>query len=72
MTELTFVLHITPDQYLAYYNGAAKTIAVKTEDGLSLKFPANAVQKFITREGIHGRFKISFDQNNKLMGVSRL
>lgn len=72
MTELTFVLHITPDQYLAYYNGAAKTIAVKTEDGLSLKFPANALQKFITREGIHGRFKISFDQNNKLTGVSRL
>ena len=72
MSELTFVLHITPDQYLAYYNGAAKTVAVTTEDGLSLKFPANALQKFITREGIHGRFKISFDQNNKLIGISRV
>ncbi len=72
MSELNFVLHITPDQYLAYYNGAAKNIVVKTEDGLSLKFPANAMQKFITREGIHGRFKISFDQHNKLIGVSRI
>lgn len=72
MSELTFVLHITPDQYLAYYNGAAKTIAVKTEDGLALKFPANALQKFVSRDGIHGRFKISFDQNNKLLGIVRL
>lgn len=72
MTELTFVLHITPDQYLAYYNGAAKTVAVTTESGVSLKFPANALQKFIGHDGIHGRFKITFDQNNKLQGVSRL
>ena len=72
MSELTFVLHITTDQYLAYYNGAARTIAVRTENGLSLKFPANAMQKFITREGIHGRFKISFDQHNKLIGVTRI
>jgi cell wall assembly regulator SMI1 len=72
MKELTFVLHITPDQYHAYYQGAAKTITVTTEDGLSLKFPASAMQKFFVHDGIHGRFKISFDQNNKLQGVTRL
>lgn len=72
MTEMTFVLHITPEQYQAYYQGAAKNIVVKTEDGRNLQFPANAMQKFITHDGIHGRFKIAFDKNNKLLGVSRL
>ena len=72
MTELTFILHITPEQYQAYYKGSAKTIAVTTEDGLSLKFPANALQKFVGHDGIHGRFKIRFDQNNKLQDIMRL
>lgn len=72
MNELIFNLHITPEQYQAYYQGSARTISVKTETGHSLKFPANAVQKFITHEGVHGRFKITFDENNKLVSVSRL
>ncbi|MDQ1362837.1 MAG: hypothetical protein QG652_697 [Pseudomonadota bacterium] len=72
MTEMTFVLHITPEQYQGYYQGAAKNIVVKTDAGQTLKFPANAMQKFIGHDGIHGRFRIMFDQNNKLLGVTRL
>ena len=69
---MTFILHITPEQYQAYYTGSARNITVKAEDGRSLNFPANAMQKFVMHDGIHGRFKIAFDQNNKLLGVSRL
>lgn len=72
MSEMTFVLHITPAQYQAYYLGEAKNIVVKTEDGRNLQFPANAMQKFVGHDGIHGRFRIAFDENNKLIGVSRL
>jgi hypothetical protein len=72
MTEMYFSLHITPEQYLTYYQGAAKNVSVQTEDGKRLQFPANALQKFVTHEGIKGRFRIRFDQNNKLIGVEKL
>ena len=56
---------IEADKYLAYYKGIARDIVVRSEDNLNLKFPADAIRKFLTHEGIFGLFEIQFDENNK-------
>ncbi|HEY9050689.1 MAG TPA: DUF2835 domain-containing protein [Gammaproteobacteria bacterium] len=71
MQRMFFNLHITPEQYQRYYQGNAKAVIVKTEDGRNLQFPASNLQKFVTREGVHGRFEIRFDDNNKIIGIIR-
>lgn len=72
MQRMTFSLHLTPDQYQRYYQGSAKAVVVTAIDGRTLKFPASAIQQFVTHEGIQGTFEIQFDDNNKMIGISRI
>jgi hypothetical protein len=37
-----------------------------------VQFPAAPLQKFITPEGIRGRFVLTSDQNNKIVGLERV
>ena len=71
VTEIRFYLQLSTEQYKRYYQGAAKTIIVTAEDGRRLQFPAAAMQKFLTHDGISGTFVLRFDANHKLLGVDR-
>ena len=72
MKKMRFSLDISPEKYIAYYEGAAKFVRVYTEEGLSLKFPASELQKYITRDGVQGRFEILFDDKHKLVSLKRI
>ena len=67
MQGVVFSISMSPDTYLQYYRGSAKNILVKAEDGRRIQFPANALQPFITADGIHGRFRLFFDKNHKFL-----
>jgi hypothetical protein len=70
--HVRFRLAISADDYLAYYQGAARDVIVRAEDGRRIRFPAGALQRFLTHAGIHGRFELRFDADHKLIGVQRL
>lgn len=72
MQKMRFSVSITAEQYQSYYQGAAKFVRVQTEDGRSLKFPAAELQKFVTHNGIEGRFEIVFNDQHKLVSLNRL
>lgn len=70
--SLRFRLALSSEKYLAYYQGAAKNIVARTEDGRNIQFPANAIRRFLQHEGIYGLFEISFNEKNKLLGINRI
>ncbi|MFW2373594.1 MAG: DUF2835 domain-containing protein [Gammaproteobacteria bacterium] len=72
MTSMRFSLNISAEQYQRYYQGSARSVIVTTEEGRTLKFPANALQQFVTHDGIQGHFEIRFDDQNKLQSVIKL
>ncbi|VAW62815.1 hypothetical protein MNBD_GAMMA11-1703 [hydrothermal vent metagenome] len=72
MQKMRFSLSISAEQYQSYYQGSAKFVRVRTEDGRTLKFPASELQKYVSHEGIQGRFEIIFDDNHKLLRLNRL
>ena len=72
MATMTFTLNISPEVYEHYYRGHANAVVVKTDDGRTLKFPATNLQKFVTHEGIKGRFEIVFDNNNKIINFRKI
>jgi len=72
MKKMRFSLDISTEKYLAYYQGSAKFVRVITEEGLSLKFPASELQKFVTHDGIQGRFEIVFNKQHKLVSMNRI
>ncbi len=67
-----FNLNILYDDYLSFYQGVARSVSVVADDGRRIEFPAKLVQRHLTREGIHGRFELSFDEHHKLIALRRM
>ena len=72
MRKMTFTLHLSAEKYLQFYQGSAKFVVVKTDDGRTLRFPANNLQQFVTKDGINGRFEMLFNNENKIVSFRRL
>ncbi len=72
MQRMRFSMNISAEQYQSYYMGAAKFVRVETDDGRSLKFPASELRRFITHEGVQGRFEITFNSQQKLVSLERI
>ena len=71
-SEYHFSLHISQQEYLRYYKGDAKTVQVRSIQGLLLQFPASALKSHVTHQGIQGHFVIKFDANNKLISLNKI
>ena len=65
-------MEVSAEKYLAYYQGSAKFVKVLSEEGLTLRFPASELQKFVTHDGIKGRFEIVFNAQHKLVSLQRI
>lgn len=72
MKEIIVSLHISRDDYLAFYQGQVRTVVATATDGRVVRFPANILKKVVGLEGIHGTFRICFDANNKFDRITRL
>ncbi|GLP99455.1 hypothetical protein GCM10007891_13090 [Methylophaga thalassica] len=72
MTRLRFRMNLTPEQALRYYQGMAKAVIVTAETGQRLSFPAEHIRQFVDSRGVNGLFSMEFDDNNKLIGITRL
>lgn len=70
--SLRFSLNIPADKYKAYYQGHVQFIQVRSHDGRTVRLPASSVREFLTTSGISGEFEVRFDQNNKLVGISKI
>ncbi|MGA1237026.1 MAG: DUF2835 domain-containing protein [Limisphaerales bacterium] len=72
MAALIFDLHISAERMLEYYRGRATVVHAVATDGRSVQFPAQAIQRFVTEDGVHGRFRLEFDARNKFVGLERV
>ena len=72
MQDVVFSLAITPEAYLQYYRGNARSVIVTSDDGRKIQFPANALQPYIKTDGINGRFRLIYDKNHKFIKLERL
>ena len=71
MKEIIVTLAIGPDEYLKNYQVPGINVAAKSVDGKVVHFPANILQRFVTREGVQGRFKIRFNEAGKFQSIER-
>lgn len=71
-SSIRFRLAISAEDYLAYYRGSAQVVVARSVDNKTIRFPASAIQKFVTHDGIFGDFEITFDENNKLIAIQSI
>ncbi len=71
-SKIRFHLNISQEEYLRNYRGSAHSVLVQADDGRTVRFPAVNLRQFVTTEGVRGRFEMSLDENNSLIGIRRL
>ena len=71
-SSIRIQLAVSAEEYLAYYKGSAHEVVVRSDDNRIVRFPASAIRKFVTHDGIFGKFEITFDENNKLIAIQLL
>lgn len=69
---IRFKLSISYDQYLAVYQGTAKTVTVIADDGRRIVFPASNIQRYLVKTGIQGYFEMELTAQNKFVGIKKL
>lgn len=72
MQHIIVDISISPEEWLKLYQGVARDVHVRARDGRTVRFPARILSPFFLREGIHGAFRISFDDNGKFQTVEPL
>jgi len=69
---MQFHLTIGYDKYLMVYQGHADSIVTTATDGQKVQFPAEIVKPYLTRNGIHGFFEITFNRQNKFQSIKKI
>ncbi len=72
MKQYYFSLNISYQTFLAHYSGAAKSIHITTDQGLTLQLDAMKFRPFLSQLGLKGRFRLTTDQNNKFLKLEIL
>lgn len=72
MPALVLHLNLPAEKMIGYYRGEVKTVRARATNGQTVQFPASALQKFILPDGIHGPFRIEFDENFKFVSLTPL
>ncbi|MEO0444122.1 MAG: DUF2835 domain-containing protein [Pseudomonadota bacterium] len=72
MRQVIVSLKIDADEYLKLYRGTAKSVYTHGHDGQSIRFPANILQPFVTRDGVKGTFRIVFDKENRFQYIESM
>jgi hypothetical protein len=64
-------LKISPERFQAYYQGVVEYLVVRATDGRLVQFPARVLRPFLSYQGIHGTFEITFDAHLKFHSICR-
>ncbi len=72
MQEVILQLSISTAEYLKVYRGQARVVTARALDGRRVRFPADILKPYITRQGIDGIFVISFDDAGKFRSVRQV
>jgi len=72
MRCVRFQLAISAEDYLAYYQGKARSISVIADDGRRIEFPAEHLRSYVMHDGVRGRFELVFDEGNRFMELRKI
>ena len=72
MQRHRLTLSIPAEKYTALYGGKVKNVRALSETGLRLEFPGQILHRFVTRDGVFGRFELCIDEKNKFRSIERL
>ncbi len=72
MPTIDVVIELSHDACLAHYEGRVGQVHTRSLDGRKVIFPAEALRRVVTRDGVHGRFRLTFSDAGRFIAIQRL
>ncbi|MCE9664000.1 DUF2835 domain-containing protein [Halomonas sp. M5N1S17] len=72
MPTIDVVIELSHDACLAHYEGRVGQVHTRSLDGRKVIFPAEALRRVVTRDGVHGRFRLTFSDAGRFVSIEAL
>ncbi len=72
MPSVDVVIELSPEACLSHYEGRAEQVYTWSLDGRRVVFPATALRQVITRDGVHGIFRLRFSSAGQFETIERI
>lgn len=72
MPSIDVIIHLSYEACLAHYAGQVANVQTRSLDGRLVLFPAEALRRVVTRDGVHGRFRLTFTDGGRFCSIKRL
>ena len=72
MRTVRFRLRISTEKLEQFYRGDARMVRALSDTGLRIAFQAKHLRPFVTMRGVHGRFVMELDEDNKMLSLRKL
>ena len=69
MNYFVFNIQISPESWAEYYRVPSSSVVATSSDGRTVQFKARHLQKFVTRDGIAGTFRLTIDKNHDFVSL---
>lgn len=70
--RLRIHLSLSSEEVLRYYRGEVDSVIARTPDGISVRFPVEALRPHVLQNGVQGWFELEFDSNRKFVALHRV
>lgn len=65
-------LNMSAKECLAFYTSQAPNAKTYSVDGRSIIFPRRLLRNMVDREGIHGLFRINYNDQGQFVSIERI
>ncbi|RUR29010.1 DUF2835 family protein [Vreelandella nanhaiensis] len=72
MPSIDVIIHLSPDECLAHYEGRAANVRARSLDGRWVVFPADAIRRVVGQNGVHGVFRLVFSTEGRFTSIQPL
>ncbi|AQU84793.1 MULTISPECIES: DUF2835 family protein [unclassified Halomonas] len=72
MPTIDVVIHLSERECLAHYEGRYSNVRTRSVDGRWVVFPAGALRRVVTRDGVQGVFRLEFSDQGRFVSIQPL
>jgi hypothetical protein len=72
MPSIDVVIELSAAQCRAHYAGAVANVYAPSVDGRRVLLPARALRQVVGRDGVHGVYRLSYDDTGRFLSLDRL
>ncbi|MCE9955786.1 DUF2835 family protein [Aeromonas rivipollensis] len=72
MRQYTFRLALGRDEIMLMYQGQARRLVVRTEQGLTIELGLEKIRSFVSVNRVHGHFRLVTQEDHRFVRLERI